>query len=86
MNNILLVDIVRFIVSFVLLILAARSFLKTRIPAMLYLSIGFAFITFGHLISDIYFFDNAIKDKIYSELSDIIGLIALIIAVKKSSE
>lgn len=86
MLNILIVDIVRFIVSFILLFMAARSFLKTRIPAMLYLTVGFAFITFGHLLSDIYFFDNAVQDKIFSELSDIIGLSALIIAVKKSSD
>lgn len=86
MLDILIVDILRFIVSFILLFMAVHSFLKTRIPAMLYLTIGFAFITFGHLFIDIYFFDNVYQNKIFSELSDILGLIALIIAVKKSTD
>ncbi|KCZ73552.1 hypothetical protein ANME2D_00623 [Candidatus Methanoperedens nitroreducens] len=80
----LIIDVIHFIVSSILLTMAIRSFLKTRITAMLYLTMGFAFITFGHLFSDIYFIDNVYMDKLYSEIFDIIGLILLIIAVKKS--
>ncbi|WP_456303693.1 DUF7521 family protein [Candidatus Methanoperedens nitratireducens] len=55
MLGILIIDIIRFTVSFILLVIATRSFLKTRISAMFYLTLGFGLITFGHLLSDIYF-------------------------------
>ncbi len=86
MLYILIIDIVHFVVSFILLVIAIRSFLKTRVTAMFYLILGFALITFGHLLSDIYFFNDSNMNKIFSEISDIAGLIALIIAVEKSAD
>jgi hypothetical protein len=82
----IIIDIVHFIVGFTLLYMAVRSYLKTRIPAMLYLVLGFALITFGHLSLDIYFYYNIYINSTYSELFDILGLSALIIAVKKISD
>lgn len=91
----IIIDIIHFIVGFILLYMAIRSYLKTRIPAMLYLVLGFALITFGHLSMDIYFYyDKYIHSlyydryihSLYSEIFDILGLSALIIAVKKISD
>lgn len=82
----IIIDIVHFIVGFILLYMAIRSYLKTRIPAMLYLVLGFALITFGHLSLDIYFYYDLYIHSIYSEIFDILGLSALIIAVKKISD
>ncbi len=82
----LIIDAVHFIVSFILLTMAIRSFLKTRADAMLYLILGFGSITFGHLFLDIYFIDNIYSNKLYSEIFDIAGLILLILAVKKSTD
>jgi len=53
---------------------------------MFYLILGFALITFGHLLSDIYFFNDSNMNKMFSEISDIAGLIALIIAVEKGAD
>lgn len=80
----LIVDVIRFIVSFILLATAARAFLKTKSPAMFYLALGFAFITLGHLFSDIYFYNNTELNMLNSEIFDIIGLISLIVAIKKA--
>ncbi len=81
-----IIDLIHFIVGFILLYMAIRSYLKTRIPAMLYLVLGFALITFGHLSLDIYFYYDIYINSIYSEIFDILGLSALIIAVKKISD
>ncbi len=79
-----IIDIIRFSIGFILLALAMRAFLKTGLPAMLYLTIGFGLLTIGHLFADIYFFNSADMAKLFSEVFDILGLMALIIAVKKS--
>lgn len=83
MNN-FIIDIIRFGVGSVLIVLALRAYLKTRISAMLFLTLGFTLLTIGHLFADIYFFENIEKGRLLSEIFDILGLIALIIAVKKS--
>lgn len=77
------VDFIRFLVSFILLFYAFRAYLRTKHISMLYLTIGFSFLTFGHLLTDIYFYYNADLHKLYSEIFDIMGLISLIIAIKK---
>ncbi|KCZ70819.1 hypothetical protein ANME2D_02844 [Candidatus Methanoperedens nitroreducens] len=79
-----IIDIIRFSIGFILLALAMRAFLKTRLPAMLYLTIGFALLTVGHLLADIYFFNSVDMARLFSEVFDILGLMALIIAIKKS--
>lgn len=78
-----IVDIVHFIVSLILVVISIRSYLKTRLPAILYLVISFVLISFGHLFSDIYFYNNIYINEVLSEIFNIIGLITLIIAVKK---
>lgn len=75
---------VRFIVGLVLIIISIRAFLKTRTSDMLYLAIGFTFITIGNLFSTIYYVDDIRMDKLLGNVFDICGLIALIIAVRKS--
>lgn len=82
--NIILVDVIHFIVGSILVIISMRAFLKTRIHAMLYLTIGFTLITVGHLFTDFYYFENVEMDKLLPEIFDILGLIALIIAIHKS--
>lgn len=81
-----ILDIIHFILGFILLFMAFRSYLKTRISAMIYLILGFFFLTFGHLFVDIYFFHDLDMNKIFSEIFDILGLLALIIAVTKISD
>lgn len=75
---------VRFLLGFTLMILSLRAFLKTKATAMFYLSMGFAFIAVGNLISAIYYINDLHMDRFFANIFDIIGLIALIIAVKKS--
>lgn len=77
-----IVDIIHFTVSFILVAISIRSYLKTRLPAMLYLVMGFTLISFGHLFADIYFYNDAYINNVLAEIFDILGLIALIIAVK----
>ncbi len=79
-----LINIIRFIVGLILIILSLRAFYKTRIPAMFYLTLGFSLITIGNLFSAIYFNSDMRMDNLLSDIFDILGLIALIIAVKKS--
>jgi len=79
-----LIGAVRFFVGLVLIIIALRAYLRTRTSDMLYLTIGFAFITIGSLFSTIYYFDDVRMDKLLANVFDILGLIALIIAVRKS--
>ncbi len=79
-----LVSAVRFLVGIILTIIALRAFLGTRNSAMLYLTTGFALITVGNLFSTLYYVDDLRMDKLLSNFFDIIGLIALIIAIKKS--
>ena len=79
-----LIGAIRFLVGLVLIIIALRAYLKTRTSDMFYLTIGFALITIGSLFSTIYYFDDVRMDKLLANVFDILGLIALIIAVKKS--
>ncbi len=76
--------IVRFLAGFILTIMAFRAFRGTRNSAMLYLTIGFAFITVGNLFSSLYYIEDLRMDKLLSNVFDIIGLITLIIAIIKS--
>ncbi len=79
-----LVSVIRFLVGITLTIIAMRAFLGTRNSAMLYLTTGFALITVGNLFSTLYYVEDLRMDKLLSNVFDIIGLIALIIAIKKS--
>lgn len=81
MLELIIIVYVRFIVSFILLSIAVRSFLITKSSAMFYVSAGFALITFGDVFSDIYFFEYPYMDKLFSNLFDLIGLTSIIIAV-----
>lgn len=80
-----LIGAARFFVGLILIVIAMRAFLKTRTSDMLYLTIGFALITIGNLFSTIYYVDDVRMDKLLANIFDILGLIALIIAVRKSS-
>ncbi len=80
-----LIGAARFFVGLILIVIAMRAFLKTRTSDMLYLTIGFALITIGNIFSTIYYVDDARMDKLLANIFDILGLIALIIAVRESS-
>jgi len=79
-----LISVIRFLVGITLTIISLRAFLGTKNSAMLYLTAGFALITVGNLFSTLYYVEDLRMDKMLSNVFDIIGLIALIIAVKKS--
>ena len=79
-----LIGAARFFVGLILIIIAMRAFLKTRTSDMLYLTMGFTLITIGNLFSTIYYVDDVRMDKLFANIFDILGLIALIIAVRKS--
>jgi hypothetical protein len=68
----------------ILMILSLRGYLKTRATSMIYLIVGFSLITVGDLFSAIYYIDDLRMYKLLSQGSDLLGLIALIIAVEKS--
>ena len=75
---------IRFLVGLILMFIALRAFLRTGIPAMLFLTAGFTLITLGNIFSTLYYIEDAHMDKLLSNIFDIFGLIALIIAVRKS--
>jgi len=79
-----LIGAVRFFVGLILVIISMRAYLKTRTSDMLYLTGGFTLITIGNLFSTIYYVDDIRMDKLLANIFDILGLIALIIAVRKS--
>jgi uncharacterized membrane protein len=79
-----IIGAVRFFVGLILVIIAMRAYLKTRTSDMFYLTAGFALITIGNLFSTIYYGYDIRMDKLLSNIFDILGLIALIIAVRKS--
>ncbi len=79
-----LISVIRFLVGITLTIIALRAFLGTKNSAMFYLTAGFALITVGNLFSTFYYVEDLRMDKLLSNVFDIIGLIALIIAIKKS--
>jgi uncharacterized membrane protein len=79
-----LIGAVRFFVGLILVIIAMRAYLKTRTSDMFYLTSGFTLITIGNLFSTIYYVDDIRMDKLLANIFDILGLIALIIAVRKS--
>jgi hypothetical protein len=74
---------VRFLIGFILMILSYRAFLKSKATAMLYLTFGFTLITIGDLASAVYYIGDLHMYKIVSQTFDILGLIALVIAVEK---
>jgi uncharacterized membrane protein len=75
---------IRFFVGLILVIIAMKAYLKTRTSDMFYLTAGFTLITIGNLFSTIYYVDDIRMDKLLANIFDILGLIALIIAVRKS--
>jgi|GEM_PF-1140324 len=75
---------VRFLVGLILVSIAMRAYLKTRTSDMFFLTAGFTLITIGNLFSTIYYVDDIRMDKLLANIFDILGLIALIIAVRKS--
>lgn len=81
----IILHVIHFTLGFILLVMAIRSYLKTRISAMFYLILGFFSLTFGHLFVDVYFFADLNMNLTFSEIFDILGLLALIIALKKIS-
>jgi hypothetical protein len=79
-----LINVIRFITGFILIVISIRAYLKTKYSAMLFLTLGFGLITVGDIFSAVYFANNANLDNLLSDVFDILGLIALIIAVIKS--
>ncbi len=80
----LILHVIHVIVGFILLSMAIHSYFKTRISSMLYFIPGFFFLSFGHLIADAYFFDDRLMYTVVFEVSDILGLLALLIGVIRS--
>ncbi len=79
-----LISVIRFLVGISLTIIGLRAFLGTKDPAMLYLTAGFTLITAGNLFSTLYYVEDLRMDKLLSNVFDILGLVTLMIAVKKS--
>lgn len=79
-----LIIAIRFLLGLILMILSFRAFLKTKVSAMFYLALGFSLIAVGNLFSAIYYINDVRMDRLLANIFDILGLIALIIAVEKS--
>ncbi len=78
----ILVNITRFVVGFILMAMALRAFLKTRTSGMFYLTLGFTLLTLGNAFSAVFYIDNVFIDNLLSDSFDILGMIALIVAVR----
>ncbi len=72
-----------FILSSILLFIAARAYLRTKLPSIFYFTLGFAIIAVGHLFYEIYFHSD-VEVWRFDEIFDILAFIAFIVAVKKS--
>jgi hypothetical protein len=79
-----LIIVIRFLVGISLSIIGLRAFLGTKNPAMLYLTAGFGLITVGNLFSTLYYVEDLRMDRLLSNAFDIIGMVTLMIAVRKS--
>lgn len=78
-----ILTIVHFILSSFLLFIAVRAYLRTKLLSLFYLTLGFAIITIGHPLFEIFYYNNTEIWR-FDEIFDIFGLIAFITAVKKS--
>src|SRR5574341_1360995 len=74
---------IHFILSSILLFFAARAYLRTKLPAIFYLTLGFAILAIGHLLFEVYYYNNIEMER-FDEIFDIFALTAFIIAVEKS--
>lgn len=79
----IIVSIVHFIVSSILLFFAVRAYLRTKLPSVFYSMLGFAIIGIGHLLFDVFYYNNVELERL-DEIFDDIGFIMFIIALKKS--
>ncbi len=79
-----LINTIRFVVGFILMVIALRSFLKTRSFAMLYVTLGFSLLTIGDAFSAVFYINNVYMDNLLSDAFDIFGMITLLIAVIKT--
>jgi hypothetical protein len=79
-----LFNAIRFVVGFILMVIALRAFLKTRAFAMFCLTLGFGLLTIGDAFSAIFYINNVYMDNLLSDIFDIFGMITLIIAVRKA--
>jgi len=77
---------VHLIVGFILVYLSMKAFKKTKYPPMALLAVGFALIVIGDtVIGDIVeSFGENLVGEIVEEGIEIVGFIALILAVKRS--
>ncbi len=57
--------------------------MRTKLSAMFYLTLGFAILAIGHLLFEVYYYNNVEMER-FDEVFDTFTLIAFIIAVKKS--
>jgi len=78
-----ILSVAHFILSSILLFIAVRAYLRTKLLSLFYLTLGFAIITFGHPLFEIFYYNDPEIWR-FDEIFDILGLIAFIIAVKKS--
>ncbi len=79
-----LFNAIHFIVGFILIIVALKSFLKTRNFAMFYVTLGFSLLTIGDAFSAIIYINNVYMDNLLSDVFDTFGMITLLIAVIKA--
>ena len=79
----IILSIIHFIVSSVLLFIALRAYLRTKLPSILYYFLGFAIIAVGHILIDVFFYNN-IEMWRFDEIFDLLGFTAFILALKKS--
>ncbi len=78
-----LVNVARFMMAIILAGIAMRAFLRTRSPAMFYITFGFTLMSVGNIFSAIYYLDNARMNDLLSDSFDILGMVALMVALKK---
>lgn len=78
--------VIHLVVGFVLVYLAMKAFKKTKYPPMALLALGFSLIVIGDtVIGDVVaVFEDNIIGEVLEEGLEIVGFIALILAVKRS--
>ncbi len=85
MPETIILSIIHFILSFILLFIVARAYLRQKHPAIFYLALAFGMLAIGDVLFEIYFYYIKMEVWWIDKIFDILALIVFILAVKKAS-
>jgi len=85
MPEYIIISFIHFILSFFLLFIVVRAYLREKHPALFYLALAFSMLAIGDVLFELYFHFNKMEVWWIDKVFDILALIVFILAVKKAS-